>query len=424
MNAVSRPAATAAAGRRSSSALAFTFPFLFSAAALTLWPRDYACQVSVQPPPPVFSGSPGLLAAEQKRRAESARLAENTAMLKSPETLLPVVRSLGLATRWDFTETAAVSRLQRDIGLAGAPGAEKFVLTTWSGSAREATEIASAVHRSWWVRVRAVKQEKTQRFLQEKIREHTEREAEARAALMKINEEGMDLDLPDISPGAAERIRQAGSDHLEKYRPWLQSLTGLEGDALIDAAALLPPDDPTFPDRHRSFHSGLAMLLLLEGSGYGPDHPAIQSLTASTGELRTQLIKDAELLRWSLTKSLEDFEFMVRNGKRVPFWRTTSEEYARDYWGRKVMIIRRYEDQHAMLVTVQDMLAKEAAENNAVPPPVPVPAEPPYMSRPGILPLLGIGTGLGLCVSILLAPFLDAFRDKRRSARPPSAAGS
>lgn len=416
--------------------LSFALAAHLSAAAVFLWPREYGARVSPGPPPPGFSAAGEPPAAEQARPAGDTRLTAATGSLTSPDTLRPVVRSLGLAARWDLPEDAAVSRLQRSLEIETGSGGDVIALTAWSGSAAEAADIARSVRDTWLAQRRPTGTDEEQLSLPERIKRRKALVEKARLHLDDtINKYRIvDLSLPppprnEMIIGCTsslgelrESIRGMEQD-LARLKTRQGALANLEGDQLIAGCMRFGIRSTAFQRIYPEYRARLQALEEMQKKGVTARHRKRRALAAAVEEQRRELLPSAALFQMSMSAQISELELMIsaaaqaaadekrRADDPVEALRQHQAEQAfnqaKGNYVLQQLILAGLEDDGRVtrgIARVCTWILDKAA--SAAPPPVPpVPDQlsPSIRSRPGTPLLLGGGALTGVLLSLLLA---------------------
>lgn len=425
-----QPARASASRRRGRPLLTISLVALTVTATLTLWPREYAGRTTFRIHPGGTVAVSAITSRDAPPPAREAWLEMHTRALTSPDTLLPVVRSLDLSRRWGLTEQSAVTRLAGQLEVEPGTGAGVVTLTAWSRSAAEAADIANEVCHLWQQR-RLVEEEERARLRTETqlqiVRQAVESARTAMTNLLPGSDgNGGEDTAPPGDTARAKLIAEhretlaARDAEAKQIQRQLHSLDGQEGDALISPAAVLGLNNETFTKIYPELQIQLTAFAEAEKS-FGPKHPKMQALTASIEAHRAMLINSVEAHRASLADQLQQAETATAEARKQLASR--SREVAVERNQQRPYVSAKYD--HERLLTSLQGLEERAQKRSAdgKPPWQPAsvlsaatPANSP--SRPCLLLLLSLSTAAGLFLSMLLilcADYRRAAASRRNS---------
>lgn len=343
------------------------------------------------------------------------------------DTLRRAVKNLNLETEWGTTEDDAAGRLERMIETEQDRGTEIVTITAWSTKGAEAANIANAVRAAYEERRKEIEEDRVKRLRQTMDSQITLQETaveKARLEMLDLMKKHNIVDIGGLSNGngtsavitpensVMERARQDEmtlESEVSKLQVQLDSLKKLSGEQLIKGAMSLNVQDATI-QQYPEYLKEIALLDSLAKSGFGPRHPKMMGLKASSVTKYQQMLEAAEMYKKNLDVQIANSSKMLEDARSRTGEKTQASVEDKQKQSDYATAKHRYESQLMLLNNIKEHSMKQSVDQGVVKKPIEVleaAKEDVNPTKPNVMLLLSIGAGLGLVLGLVLAFFLE-----------------
>ncbi len=354
-------------------------------------------------------------------------------IITARETLLHVVRTKGLAKRWNLgnDDNAAVDKLTRMVETAEDRGTDLIAIEVYSPKMDEAAELANAVAEAYEERRKDYEKGRSEgavNMLQMELDSQEKKVEEKRVAMLTLMKKYGIVDFNEahgafgalgggVRDGKettyiSQQARMAEYEsEVGKLKAQLKALSDIEDqDQLIEIASGMQLEGITIKESLPKFHQAKIELGAMLDGGLGNKHP---NVLAAKGQVET-LKKDLTNAVVGLKRTLDTKVAIAEVGLKS--LRASNDSSQTELVGDKArqseysMSKREYEQQFALLNEMNEHILKQKVDLEM--PMLPVQrhenAYPsPEVARPNMQLLLAIGGVIGLVLGMVLAFFLE-----------------
>jgi succinoglycan biosynthesis transport protein ExoP len=348
----------------------------------------------------------------------------------SKETLSRVIKDMNLVAEWNLSnEAEAFNVLKGKLDTQPVRGTDLMNIEIFHTDENVAAELANKVANAYQERRRESELNRTDKSLASLNLQIQQQRDKVEAARIKMIDMMEKYDIVDVSGDQPEWMRgsmpesatggiviQSERDVFETKKAIdgltskITTLQGLEGDAMIESAAMLGIENPTLQRSYPEYQNLKLQLSVLRGSGLGAKHPdvlALEKTIMQTGEmLDAAVVSSREALSTQLKLAQNDLDSASSANTDVKRNSIDERRRAIEYVEAK----KDYDLHKSMLNNMQEMHAKEMVNQTmptnpiviherAVPNPIP--------AKPNVKLHLALGAVVGLVFGIGLAFFLE-----------------
>ncbi len=412
--------------------LAFFLVFMTATVITYMLPNQYLGKVQLQ----IHKESQGWDVFRETSSAREGLLPYSTFMqtqfeiIESKETLTRVIRKLGLVEEWNLaSEEEAFARLKGKLRAQNVRGTDLIDIEVFHTNAELAAKLANEVAFSYRERRREVEEEKTKKALATldlQIKHQQDKLEAARVKMLDMMEKHNITDLDGASPmwlrgdtpdtGMKTLVLRSKQDeyqekrNIDSLRSQIQTLQGLAGDDLIQAAGSLGVENSTISTQFPIYQQLTLEMVDLKENGLGIRHPRVVALQRRIDGTQKMLLDAAENAKKTLGTKLTMAE---QNLKSFTKSKEDTVEESMDERRRSIEYVEAKKDYSLakdMLNNMQEQLAKETVDRKMPYEPILVHenATPNFTpAKPNVKMHLILGAVVGLIFGVGLAFFLE-----------------
>lgn len=246
-------------------------------------------------------------------------------IIQRKEILGPVIEKLGLEKTWrdryGYTGQQVYEKLMSMVGVKELRNTQLIQISVLSTDKKEAADIANAIAEEYKNKRINEEQTVTSKSL-DRLRSEVDKEAAKVETLRKevsririedgiidLNPEGTEENLPQLP----ERVltvqeEQVGSEQLKavQARAKYEEISKLTDEQIMRSLVTMDREnqDPTTVQILPLYLQTASELSSMENSGYGPNHPKVQALSAKKMEMENQLLEQAKVMRKTLETNM------------------------------------------------------------------------------------------------------------------------
>ncbi len=350
-------------------------------------------------------------------------------IITSRMTLYQVVDTLKLNDRWKITRSMAADKLFANLKTRETRGTDLISIEYFDTDAQLAAHVANAVAVAYHERRTTLEKKRSNDAmdtLKRQLKEQADTVEEARLKMLDLAERYRIVDLAAMNNSAsitgspvtgqgsilmiAKRDTYEAEAAISQIKMQIETLAGLEGDQLIQSAAMLDIQDPTLQALWPTYQQYQLNLRGLRDSGLGRRHHRVTEVEGQlekTQELLTQAVASVRnALRIKLKMAQQAMELSVgieeKNKDASLDEGRKKEEYVEASMG--------YELQKTMLVNMQARYATESVDLGMPKVPMSLHEEAEVATnptKPNVVLHLLMGAVVGLAFGVGLAFFLE-----------------
>jgi capsular exopolysaccharide synthesis family protein len=349
-------------------------------------------------------------------------------IITSRETLIRVVRSLGLTKRqgWPQDENQAVDKLMFMVEPHEERGTELIAIEVYSPSPQEAAMLANAVADAYEGRRKDQMSEKAEKALDtldKEIEDIEQSVDEKRVRMLGIAKKYNILDngglgswMGKVDDPSQELYGKSLMDAADLEREintkitTLNKIKELQHEALLEYFSQELNAGVTLKEMIPKRHGFKLEHDFLRSSGLGPNHPKVLGLKAQIDELDRILAQAVVGFRQKLETDIQIMQATLAERKDAVGKEKTTNMDMKAQHSEYLLAKREYEQQFQLLNDMREHILKERV--NHVMPMAPIvrheqAIEDPNVARPHMSLLLSIGACVGLILGMVLAFFLE-----------------
>ncbi|MCB1097859.1 MAG: polysaccharide biosynthesis tyrosine autokinase [Verrucomicrobiae bacterium] len=406
--------------------LAFFLVFMTAAVITYIMPREYLGRVRLQIQPvsqeyEVFRDN------STRAMITPAFIQTQFQIITSKETLYDVIEELQLVKKWEDAKSPAdaYALLLDKLETEEVRGTDLIDIQIYHTDPEEAAQLANAIGAAYKNRRTDMETTRSNQALdtlnaQETLQE--QKVEDARGRMIELMEKFNIVDLGggvpawagvgDTTETGSKQIVMASKmnslqaeQEISTIKTHINTLTGLEGERLIEEAVALNVMDSTisvfFPERQKL----KVQLEALLQTGLGPNHPDIQSVKSQLEEVNRILTKGVESVKSSLQTRLQIAEDSLKSLEIIEADKKEESMDERKQYTTYVEAKRAYETQNLILTDMRQALLKEKVDLSLPKTPIiiheiaeanEVPAKPRVPLQLALGAVVGIVFGIGL----------------------------
>jgi polysaccharide biosynthesis transport protein len=411
--------------------LAFFLVFMTAAVITYIMPREYLGRVRLQIQP-VSQDYEVFRENSARQMITPAYIQTQFQIITSKETLYDVIEELQLVKMWDDAKTRAdaYGLLLDKLETEEVRGTDLIDIEIFHTDPKEAADLANAIGQAYKNRRTEIETTRSNQALdmlnaQETLQE--QKVEDARQKMIELMEKFNIVDLGggmpawagvgDTTETGSKQIVMASKmnslqaeQEISTIKTHIDTLTGLEGERLIEGAVALNVMDSTisvfFPERQKL----KVQLEALLQTGLGPQHPDIQSVKSQLDEVNRILENGVKSVKESLQTRLQIAEGSLKSLEGIEDEKKEESMDERKSYTQYVEAKRAYETQNMILTDMRQALLKEKVDLSLPKNPITIHenAEANEVPAKPRVPLqLALGAVVGSVFGIGLAFFLE-----------------
>jgi polysaccharide biosynthesis transport protein len=411
--------------------LAFFLVFMTAAVITYIMPREYLGRVRLQIQP-VSQDYEVFRENSARQMITPAYIQTQFQIITSKETLYDVIEELQLVKMWDDAKTRAdaYGLLLDKLETEEVRGTDLIDIEIFHTDPKEAADLANAIGQAYKNRRTEIETTRSNQALdmlnaQETLQE--QKVEDARQKMIELMEKFNIVDLGggmpawagvgDTTETGSKQIVMASKmnslqaeQEISTIKTHIDTLTGLEGERLIEGAVALNVMDSTisvfFPERQKL----KVQLEALLQTGLGPQHPDIQSVKSQLDEVNRILENGVKSVKESLQTRLQIAEGSLKSLEGIEDEKKEESMDERKSYTQYVEAKRAYETQNMILTDMRQALLKEKVDLSLPKNPITIHenAEANEVPAKPRVPLqLALGAVVGIVFGIGLAFFLE-----------------
>ena len=350
-------------------------------------------------------------------------------VITSKKTLYDVVDALKLDERWAVTRPQAFRKLFANLETREERGTDLINIEYYDTEGQLAANIANAVANAY--QQRRVKLESTRSnnaldTLQRQLKDQSDKVEESRLSMLDLAERYRIIDLAamqnrashtgDPVTGVGTILMSSMQDTYKaeaaivQIKMQIETLSGLEGERLIQSAAMLDINDPTLQQLWPTFQKAQLDKQGLLDSGLGPNHPKLRQIDGQLVKTQEMLTVAVESVRNTLKTKMDMASQALVLSKEMEEGKKDDSMDERRKVAEYSEASKEYELQKNMLANMQAKFATEQVDLTMPKSPITIHEDAEVAMRPTKpnVPLnLILGAIVGLAFGIGLAFFLE-----------------
>ena len=350
-------------------------------------------------------------------------------VITSKNTLYQVIDSLKLDERWAITRPQAFSKLYANVDTKEERGTDLITIEYFDTEAQVSANIANAVAAAYQNRRMSLERERSNNALdtlQKQLSDQSDKVEEARLRMLDLAERYRIIDLAAMQNRASQtgdpvtgtgtilmssmQDTYTAESNIAQIKMQIEKLSGLDGEQLIQSAAMLDINDASLQTLLPSYQRSLLEKRALLDSGLGPRHPKVRAAEGQLSQTKEMLEKAVVGVRTTLKTKLDMAERALALARDIEEGKKDTSMDERRKYAEYSEASKEYELQKSMLANMQAKYATEQVDLTMPKVPITIHEEAEVASRPAKpnVPLnLILGAIVGLAFGIGLAFFLE-----------------
>ena len=350
-------------------------------------------------------------------------------VMTSKKTLSNVVDSLNLDEKWELTESQAYRKLFENTETREERGTDLMTIEYYDTEPQLARDVANAIAKAYRDRRTSIEGQRSGAALdtlQKQLKDQEDKVEEARLKMLDLAERYRIIDLAALNSrqnftgdpvtGQSNILMSSMADTykaeaaIAQIKMQIKTLSGLEGDRLMQSAAMLEINDPTLQTLWPTYQQYQLTKTGFLNAGMGNNHPRVKEITSQITQTKEMLVDAVESVRKTLATKLQMAEQAMVLAKDLEETKKDDSMDERRKVAEYSEASKEYELQKTMLANMQAKFATETVDLTMPKTPITVHEDAEVAARPAKpnVPLnLILGAIVGLAFGIGLAFFLE-----------------
>ncbi|MGY8689439.1 MAG: GumC family protein, partial [Verrucomicrobiales bacterium] len=245
-------------------------------------------------------------------------------VMLSKNMLVRVVNVLQLESKWNLSRSDAIKRVRSSLEVSAESGTDLIRIRSKQKDPAEAAKIVNALAKAYLeyrLELERVRSNGALDTLQKQLKNQSDKVEETRLRMLDFAERYRIIDLAAMQNRAShtgDPVTGVGSilmssmqdtykaeSALVQIKMQIENLSGLEGERLIQSAAMLDINDPTLQSLWPTYQKAQLDKQGLLDAGLGPNHPKLRQIDGKLVKTKEMLAAAVEGVRNTLKTKMD-----------------------------------------------------------------------------------------------------------------------